>query len=127
VSGGAMAFYKCFIQLMAWKSGPNRLELRREFKNEFILHDPKGAPSIISILRPDEANAGLGYHFAVDANQKHEYSSRYNKILSICQAAQSSRLDFGEANRLLNQRLLAPSFVPIQPETMPRPVISINQ
>jgi hypothetical protein len=92
---------------MAWKSGPNRLELRREFEDEFILRDPKSAPPIISILRPDEANAGLGYHFTVDTNQKHEYSSRYNRISSICQAAQSSRIDFGEASMLLNQHLLA--------------------
>jgi hypothetical protein len=107
VSGGAMAFYKCFIQLMAWKNGPNRLELRREFTDEFTLCNPKGAPSLITILRPDEANEGLGYHFAVDANQKHEFSSRYGKISSICKAAQTSRLNYHEAFKLLNQRLLA--------------------
>ena len=107
VSGGAMAFYKCFIQLMAWKAGNNTLELRTQFDNEFTLRDPEGAPSLIGILRPDEANAGLGYHLAVDANQKHEYNSRHGKISAICTAAQSSRLDFAEARRLLNQRLLA--------------------
>jgi hypothetical protein len=94
-----MAFYKCFIQLMAWKAGPNRLELRTQFDNEFNLSDPEGAPSLISILRPDEANAGLGYHLAVDANQMHEYNSRYGKISAICAAAQSSKLDFAETKR----------------------------
>lgn len=102
-----MVFYKCFIELMAWKSGTNTLELRMQFDNEFILRDPEGAPSLISILRPDEANAGLGYHLAVDANEKHEYSVRHSKISSICTAALSSKLDFDEARRLLNERLLA--------------------
>ena len=52
------------------------MELRREFDDEFTLCDPKGrASSLITILRPDEANAGLGYHFTVDVNQKQEYSS----------------------------------------------------
>ncbi len=53
VSGGAMAFYKCFIQLMAWQAGSNTLELKTQFDNEFTLRDPEGAPSLIGILRLD--------------------------------------------------------------------------
>lgn len=60
------------------------LEHRTQFDDEFIRCDPKGTSSIMSILRPDEANAGLGYHLAVEyANQRHEYSSRYGKISSM--------------------------------------------
>ena len=68
--------------------------------------DAKGAASRIKMMKPDEANKGLGYHMAVDANQKEHYATVKGKIEHICNGAQSGRLSFREAKDLLTLRLL---------------------
>jgi hypothetical protein len=107
VPGGSTAFHKCAVFLLSWKTGPRKLEINQDVSDlRFILTDNKGAPSSISILRPDQTNKGLGYHMAVDANQTKEYSERRDKVSHICTRAQSSRFSYSEALQLLNQRLL---------------------
>jgi hypothetical protein len=38
---------------------------------------------MISQLKPNEANKGLGYHFAVDASQTVDFEARLEKVSII--------------------------------------------
>jgi hypothetical protein len=107
VPGGSTAFHKCAVFILSWKYGPKTLEINRDVSDlRFVLTDNKGAPSSISILRPDQTNKGLGYYMAADGNQDTEYSERYARLQQLCASAQTSRLSYSEALQLLNQRLL---------------------
>jgi hypothetical protein len=106
-SGGATAFHKCATQVLAWQSDGKCLRIKPEVEGRLILKDNKGAASSISNLRSDQANTGLGYHMAVDANQKSASRERMGKIKQTCDGAQSACLNFDEAYQLLNRRLLA--------------------
>jgi hypothetical protein len=107
VPGGSTAFHKCAVFILGWRTGPKTLEINRDVSElPFILTDNKGAPSSISILRPDQTNKGSGYFMAVDRNQDQEYSERYAKVQHLCNGAQSCCLSYPEALQLLNQRLL---------------------
>ena len=72
-----------------------------------VLVDAKGAPSKITMLRPSESNKGLGYHMAVDGNQREEFATRSTKVEHTCVAAENYRMNYTEAKQLLEQRLLA--------------------
>jgi predicted transposase YbfD/YdcC len=45
-----------------------------------VLEDAVGAKSTITQLQPNQANKGLGYHFAVDASQEADFEARLEKI-----------------------------------------------
>jgi hypothetical protein len=68
-SGGATAFHKCATQVLSWRSNGKKLAINYEFDGKLSLKDNMGAVSSIKNLRADEANTGLGYHMAVDANK----------------------------------------------------------
>jgi hypothetical protein len=106
-SGGATAFHKCATQLLGWRSDGRRLVIRESSELKIKLTDVKGASSYILNLQANEANKGLGYYMAIDANQATEFTERMGKVAQICQGAKSSSLSYEEALRLLNSRLLA--------------------
>jgi hypothetical protein len=106
-SGGATAFHKCATQLLGWRSDGKRLVIPEESELRIKLTDVKGASSYIKSLKASDANKGLGYYMAVNANQAIEFAERQVKVQDICQGAQSAFLSYEEALRLLNQRLLA--------------------
>ena len=63
--------------------------------------------SVFLGIRPNEANKGLGYHFAIDASQDIDFTARMEKVMSTCSGANSTRLQSDEGLSLLNARLLA--------------------
>jgi hypothetical protein len=62
---------------------------------------------MISQLKPNKANKGLGYHFAVDASQTVDFEARLEKVSITCSGAHSTCLSYSEGLQLLNQQLLA--------------------
>ena len=107
-SGGSTAFHKCAVQLLRWKQGRRTLEINYDMDYPGIrLVDAKNAPSEIAKLRPNEANKGLGYHLAIDADPTTDLRFRTGKISHTCNGAQSARLAYREAYSLLNCRLLS--------------------
>jgi hypothetical protein len=99
VPGGSTAFHKCATQLLSWKPGKDFLEIDYDIHEyRIVLEDAVGAPSTISQLGPDDANKGLGYHFA--------FKARLEKVATTCSGATSTRLSCGEGLKLLNLRLL---------------------
>jgi hypothetical protein len=106
--GGSTAFHKCATQLLTWYTTRDSLKINYDIDSYKIsLQDAVGATSMISQLKPNEANKGLGYHFAVDASQTVDFEARLEKVSFICNGAQSTRLSYSEGLQLLNQRMLA--------------------
>ena len=107
-AGGSTAFHKCATQLLKWKVGRRSLEIDYDMSYDGIRSvDAKNAPSEIAKLRPNEANKGLGYHLAIDADPSTDLKFRTGKISHTCNGAQSARLAYREAYSLLNCRLLS--------------------
>jgi hypothetical protein len=106
--GGSTAFHKCATQLLTWHATRDTLKIEYNIDDyRIMLRDAVGATSMISQLKPNEANKGLGYHFAVDASQTVDFEARLEKVSFICSGAQSTRLSYSEGLQLLNQRMLA--------------------
>jgi hypothetical protein len=106
--GGSTAFHKCATQLLTWHAARDTLKIEYNIDNyRIMLRDAVGATLMISKLKPNEANKGLGYHFAVDASQTVDFEARLEKVSFICSGAQSTRLSYSEGLQLSNQRMLA--------------------
>jgi hypothetical protein len=82
--GGSTAFHKCATQLLSWYATRDNLKIEYNIKDhQIVLRDAVGATSMISQLKPNEANKALGYHFAVDASQTVDFEARLEKVSII--------------------------------------------
>ncbi|KAL7502638.1 hypothetical protein ACHAXN_000569 [Cyclotella atomus] len=91
---------------MSWVATKDFLEIDWNIDQyRIVLEDAVGARSTISQLLQNEANKGLGYHFAIDASQEIEFAARLEKVSNTCSGANSTRLQCKEGLSLLNKRL----------------------
>ena len=106
VVGQSTAFHKCFVQILSHTLERNQYKIDYELTHSMVLHDSKGAGTKIKFIRADEPNPGLGFHTCPDGNQKHEFQTRKEKTLHICNASKSISLDQPTAHTMLTSRLV---------------------
>lgn len=97
-------------QLLAWEETVGHLhsichpdELADE---SLILHNGKGAHTVITYVPPDEPNVGLGFHICPDGNQIPHFKATLTSIQRLCRVLASVHLTELEARQLLYQRLV---------------------
>lgn len=106
--GGSIAHHKCMWQLLAWEqSTAGHLQpCTGQPADVVVLHDGKGACTVIDYVPPDEPNVGLGFRLCPTGNQLPHLDATLASITNLCRTAACANLDEHEACQLIYQRLV---------------------
>jgi hypothetical protein len=100
-TGQALAFHKCFWQMLAWVDfgGCYRAANKREVTSEHRveIRDHRGISSEIEYRHWNESNEGLGVNLCPNANQKPEYEKRLKQTKELAPRVENTRFKIGDA------------------------------
>jgi hypothetical protein len=109
-TGQALAFHKCFWQLLAWVNfrGYYRAANKREVTSEHRveIQDHRGVSSEIEYKHWNEPNEGLGVKLCPNANQIPEYEKRLKQTKTIMPRVVRTKFRIGDAWTALTMNVL---------------------